>query len=91
MLKNIKVIYKKLGNKVWGLAHFEKNTIEIDTRLKGKKELEIILHESSHLLYPDFEEDDIINNSIIQTNLLWKLGYRKVDNSNTIPLQNGKK
>jgi hypothetical protein len=91
MLKNIKVIYKKLGNKVWGLADVDKNTIEIDIRAKGKKQLELLNHESLHLLLPHFTEDQIINISIIQTNLLWKEGYRKVDNTNTIPLQNGKK
>ena len=54
----IKVVYRKLGKeKVYGWANSENNSIEIDERLKGKKQLEIILHEALHLLHPELEED----------------------------------
>lgn len=88
--KNIKVVHKDLGNK-WGYAYIEDWKIEIDKLAKGKKHLEISLHETSHLLFPDMEEADINKISIAYTNLLWKLGYRRVDNTNVIPLQDGKK
>lgn len=88
----MKVIYSKLSRKkAWGMAHYEDNTIELDERLKGKKHLEILTHEAFHLLFPEMEEEEVVQKSILLTNLLWKEGYRKVDNSNTLLLQNGKK
>ena len=85
----IKVIYKKVGReRIWAQA-VGKNIIEIDPRATGKKELELLIHESLHLIYPTQEEEMIETNAITLTNLLWKIGYRKVDNSNHIPLQDG--
>jgi hypothetical protein len=89
-LKKIKVIYKKLGKeKVYGFANLGDNEIEIDVRLKGKKHLEIMLHECLHILYPEAEEDEIVRNSIILTNTIWWEHYRRVDNNNSTPLQDG--
>ena len=86
----IKVIYKKLGReKAYGLADHE--AIHIDTRLKGKKHLEIMIHESLHYIYPDKSEEDIVADSIKLTNTLWHDGYRKVDNQNDDKLQDGTK
>lgn len=88
----MKIIYSKLSrNKAWGIAHSDDNTIELDIRLKGKKHLEILTHEALHLLFPEMEEEEVIQKSIILTNVLWKEGYRRVDNSNSLLLQNGKK
>jgi hypothetical protein len=92
MRKAIKVIYRKLGRtKAYGWAHHEDNVIEIDSRLRGKKELEILLHESTHVLFPELDEDEVIEVSIAYTKLLWSLGFRKVDNSNHERLQDGTK
>lgn len=90
--RSIKYIHKKLGSqKAWGQAHYDDFLIEIDERLLGKKHLEIVNHESFHLLFPELEEEDIISRSISLTNLLWKMGYRRVDNTNILPLQDDKK
>jgi hypothetical protein len=89
-VKKIKVTYKKLGKeKVYGFANLGDNEIEIDPRLKGKKHLEIMLHECLHILYPEAEEDEIVRNSIILTNTLWWEHYRRVDNNNSTTLQDG--
>ena len=85
----IKVIYKKLGKeKVWGLADSE-GVIYLDTRLKGKKHLEILIHEALHLLYPEAEEDEIVNKSISLCNLIWKQRYRRIEEDKKEPLQDG--
>lgn len=90
--KNIRVVHKKLEkDEVWGWADVEKWTIEIDKTITGKKHLEIAIHEGLHLLFPDSEEDAIVEQAIQLTNLLWKLKYRRVDVSNKIPLQDGEK
>lgn len=88
-MKRIKIIYCKLGKqKVWGFAHSD-GLIEIDERLKGKKKLEIIIHEVMHLLNPADDEDEVVRKSVLLTNTLWHEKYRVVDNTNNIPMQDG--
>ena len=85
----IKIIYKKLGREqAHGIAESDGN-IYLDPRLKGKKHLEILLHEVLHLLYPNDSELAIIKKSITLTKVLWKEGYRRVDDTNDEPLQDG--
>lgn len=85
----IKIIYKKLGREqAHGIAESD-GIIYLDPRLKGKKHLEICVHECLHLLYPKDTEEAIIKKSITLTKVLWKEGYRKVDDSNDMPLQDG--
>lgn len=87
MGKSIKVKYSKLGRqKAWGMAHSE-GVIEIDERLKGRKHLEILLHECLHILYPLDSESDIVRNSVILMRTLWKEGYRRVENHEDMPVQ----
>lgn len=88
MAKSFKVIESKLGrNKAWGMAHADDNIIEIDARLKGKKRLEILIHEALHLLNPEMSEEDVILQSQKICLTLWKLNYRQVDNDQSQPLQ----
>lgn len=88
----IKVLYRKLGReRVNGLAHCGYNEIEVDHRLKGKKLLEIIIHESLHILYPDQGEEEVQKKAIILTNTLWAEHYRKIDNDTTQTMQDGSK
>lgn len=87
-MKRIRFKREKLGRqKVWG--HADDYPLRIDDRLKGKKELEIYIHESMHYLFPNLSEEIIEKKSILLTNTLWHEGYRKVDNSNDHHLQDG--
>ena len=85
-MKSIKVEYKRMKTN-WGLAHFDKHLIEIDASTKGKKRLEILNHEALHLLIPEASEEEIIRISIALTKLLWREGYRQMDNDTSQPLQ----
>lgn len=89
--RRIKFKRMKLGRKkALGLAYPDKRkALLIDDRLKGKKELEIYVHESLHYLWPGASEEEIERKAILLTNTLWHEGYRKVDNSNNLPLQDG--
>ena len=88
-MKRIKIKYSKLGKqKVWGFAHSD-GLVEIDEKLKGKKHLEILLHECLHLLYPNDSEDEIVTKSVILPNPLWGEKYRRVAESPHPPLQDG--
>ena len=83
----IKIIYKKLGREqAHGIAESD-GIIYLDPRLKGKKHLEILIHEALHILNPTDSELAIIKKSITLTKVLWKEGYRRVDDTNDEPLQ----
>jgi len=85
----IKVKYKKLGKeKVWGLADSQ-GIIYLDSRLNGKKHLEILIHETLHLLYPEDSEDEIVEKSIVLTNIIWKQRYRRLEEEKKMRLQDG--
>lgn len=86
--KHIKFKRVKLGRqKIHGLA--DSYPLLIDTRLTGKKEMEIYLHEMLHYIYKKQPEENIERAAILITNTLWMEGFRKVDNSNDVPLQDG--
>ena len=86
--KRIKFKRVKLGRqRIWGLA--DEYPLLIDDRLKGKKELEIYIHESLHYLFPKASEEEIEKKSILLTNTLRHEKYRKIDDSNDHPLQDG--
>lgn len=88
--RKIKVVYRKLGKeKAWGQCHDD--CIEIDERVFGKKHLEILVHEMIHWINPEDSEDQVIKKSVLITNTLWSEGYRRIDNNNIEPLQDGKK
>lgn len=78
----MKVVYRKLGKeKAWGQAFDDSNTIEIDPRLKGRKKMEILIHEAIHLLNPDMSESKVLEQGRKIANLLWKQHFRQVDNT----------
>ena len=86
--KRLKFKRLKLGReKIHGLANVY--PLLIDERLKGKKELEIMIHEMLHYLDMSMDEETVVRHSILLTNSLWFEGFRKVDNSNDIPMQDG--
>jgi hypothetical protein len=88
-MSRIKIIYKKLGKeKAHGIS-FSDGEIHIDPRLKGKKKLEILIHEVMHLLNPRDSEEAIIKKSVTLCKILWKEGYREIDNTEDMPLQDG--
>ena len=85
----ITIIYRKLGKEqAYGISSSD-GVIEIDERLKGKKMMEILIHEILHLLNPKDDEKTIIRKSVTLTKVLWKEGYRKIDDTIDLPLQDG--
>ena len=76
----MKIVYRRLGReKAWGQAHCGENTIEIDSTLKGKHKLEIILHEALHIQNPAWDEAEVIKKSKQMANLLWGQRYRQIE------------
>jgi hypothetical protein len=88
-MARIKIIYRKLGKEqAYGISSSD-GVIEIDERLKGKKHCEILIHEILHLLNPKDDEKTIIRKSVTLTKILWNEGYRRIDDTNDEPLQDG--
>jgi hypothetical protein len=91
VIPKIKIIYRKLGKEqAYGIASSD-GIIEIDSRLKSKKHLEVLIHEVMHLLQPEDTEEEIVEKSITLTKILWKENYRRIDQSDHEPLQDGTK
>ena len=79
-----------MKHKVHGYAFTDEDRIEIDSRLKGRKLIEITVHELLHLLFPKLEEPEIIDASITITNVLWNdIKVRPVDLDESAALQDG--
>lgn len=84
------VVYKKLARRnAFGLVEDESDVVNIDPRVKGRKHLEILIHETFHIFYPHWSEDKIVRDAAELTRLLWEQGYRRVDNDATQALQDG--
>ena len=84
-------MYRKLGREqAYGVSSSD-GVIEIDSRIRSKKHLEVLIHEVLHILQPEDSEEDIIKKSVTLTKILWKEGYRRVDQSDHEPLQDGSK
>jgi hypothetical protein len=90
-MPRIKIVYRKLGREqAYGVSSSD-GVIEIDSRIRSKKHLEVLIHEVLHILQPEDSEEDIIKKSVTLTKILWKEGYRRVDQSDHEPLQDGSK
>lgn len=86
----IKVVYQKLGReRVWG--HADQYPLPIDVRARGKKHLEILIHECEHYLQPLLSEEEVTRIAVRLAKTLWYEGYRRIDNDEKEPLQDGSK
>jgi hypothetical protein len=75
-----KITHKKIGrHKAVGLAYKETGEIVIDSRMKGFNHLCIAIHEILHLQNPRWAEAKVEGHSLELSNILWDMGYRKVD------------
>lgn len=66
--------------KAMGLAHHDARLIELDPNQRGFDLLDSCIHEITHLQYPDMSEEAVLANATEMADLLWKVGYRLVDN-----------
>lgn len=78
--KQPKVVTRKLGKEqMWGAYEEKSNILEIDERLRGRRQMIIYIHEYFHKIFPNMSEEDIIEKSEYLAHFLWKQHYRKVD------------
>jgi hypothetical protein len=78
--KPIRILYAHLGQyKADGLAWPDERTIAIDRRLKGPRELEVIIHEILHCQNPAWPEEEVDRKAHELAGILWGLNWRKVE------------
>lgn len=78
--KNTKVIHRKLGQEqAYGIAHLESNKIEIDERVKTYRYLLLMLHEKTHLIFPEWSETKVKRTASKFAKFLWDNNFRWVD------------
>lgn len=81
-MKSVDISYRKLlRHKAIGLAYTSEGKIEIDSRLKGKELLYVLIHELTHMYFPDMSEDDVIELSEFFCHYIHKENFRRVDNA----------
>lgn len=61
--------------------------IDVEKKLRGKRLLEIIIHESMHELAPGMTEEEVSYNAATLARTLWREGWRKVDNHDEYLMQ----
>lgn len=82
-MAKLKVIERKLGReRSWGLYWCGQNRIELEASLRGRRRLQVLLHEALHHILPNASENSVERKSQLLASLLWKQGYRRVDNRN---------
>jgi len=80
MPRSTKVIVRKLGReRALGEAYFGENEIAIDPRQKPSEYLDTLIHEGTHLAFPDLTEEAVCAAATFIAKIVWKHGYRKCD------------
>ena len=79
----IVVVEKKLQRglagkgKLYGVAWTD-GVVEIEPRQKPRCYLDTVIHEVLHIVLPDASETRILKSAHQITDVLWRLGYRRV-------------
>ena len=75
----VKVVWRKLGKeKAWGQATIGEGLVEVDPRLGAKRQLEVLIHEVTHLAHPEMTEAEVDRTGKMIARVLWAENYRRV-------------
>lgn len=79
-VKMVKMIEKKMGRAYDGMAYVNDGParIEIDIRLRGKKQQEILFHELLHHALPLLDEEAVVETAQFLAEHTWKFGMRRI-------------
>lgn len=65
-------------DRTFGLAYEEDAVVEIDPRQPPKEYLDTLIHESLHIIFPNWKEMEVYDLATFMTETLWNNGYRKI-------------
>lgn len=77
--RRVPIIEKKLGrDNVHGWAYAKPPKIEIDERLRGRFQQEVLLHELLHVALPQLEEECVTKTAEFLSHHTWRFGLRRI-------------
>jgi hypothetical protein len=80
MPRSTKVVVRKLGReRAAGEAYYGCNEIAIDPRQTPSDYLDTLIHEGTHLAFPELTEEAVCAAATFISRIVWKHGYRKCD------------
>jgi len=78
IVENTDLLEKPNGRKYCGLAYKDNGLIKIDPTQSPKEYLDTLIHESLHILFTDWSEEEVYDLAVFFSNFLWENGYRKI-------------
>jgi hypothetical protein len=77
--RRIPIVEKKLGrDKVLGWAYSNPPKIEIDERLRGRLQQEVLIHELLHVALPQLDEDTVTEVAEWMSFHTFRFGMRRI-------------
>lgn len=77
--KRVRIVEKKLGRqKAWGLCYRGENLIELDTRMKARHYLTVLIHELLHHIFPELSETAVTRSAPKIAQGVWSRGFRRI-------------
>ena len=68
--------FSRLRGKAMGWCYFDTKKILVDSRLKGKDRLDVLIHEMLHAHHRQLSEEAVTQTASDIAEVLWKIGYR---------------
>jgi hypothetical protein len=70
------VVERKLGRHKADGLWWPSGVIELDPRIKGRRRLEVLIHEMMHERHPHWTEEHVTSEAEVMARFLWKQGVR---------------
>jgi len=77
--KKFNITERKLGrHRAWGMYYRKENKIEIDPTQLSRHYLYVLVHELTHMAFPELNENGVIRASKIISKGVWQQGFRRM-------------
>jgi hypothetical protein len=67
-----------MGRHYRGMAYDDPFKIEIDMRLRGEEQLEVLVHELLHVMYPHLDEQAVLEGGQWIAKQMYLFGIRRI-------------
>jgi hypothetical protein len=76
--RKIKLVWRKLRrNQAFGMAYPD-GRIEVDPRASARSLLSTIIHEATHVCWPEASETKVARSANAICRVIWEAGYRRI-------------
>lgn len=73
------VSFRLIRDDAMGWCIYDDQKILVDKRLEGETRLDVLIHELLHAHHPQLSEESVTQTATEIARVLWRLGYRGVD------------